>query len=185
MSPQAAKSGKVKRTARRSPPARAPRFLVIGKVARPHGIRGELRLEVHTGSPAHLNEVQTVYLGVEHTPYRLESFRLHQTALLISIEGCDTRDAAEKLRGEWVAVKLEEAVPLREGEYYHHQIIGLNVVTAAGEDLGTVTEIIQTGANDVYVVRGPVGEVLLPAIKSVILKIEPPQMVVQLPEGLR
>lgn len=166
-------------------PASEPQFLVIGKVLRPHGVRGELRLEVHSDHPAHLGEVETIYLGESRRAYRLEAFRMHRGVLLVTLSGIDDRDKADALREALVAVKLKDAVPLKPGEYYHHQILGLAVVTDAGEALGSVAEIIQTGANDVYVVRGPGGEVLLPAIQSVILKIEPPQMVVHLPEGLR
>ncbi len=174
---------RTRRAARVSQPE--PKFLVIGKVLRPHGIRGELRLEIHTDSPTHLDDVETVYIGEERQPYSLLSYRLHQGVLLITIEGSDDRDTADTFRSALVAVKLEDAAPLKEGEFYHHQIIGLQVVTDEGEALGQVAEILTTGANDVYIVQGLGGEVLLPAIKSVVLKIEPPQMVVHLPEGLR
>lgn len=182
------KAGRPVRPVRRrtaKSPIDEPQFLVVGKVLRPHGIRGELRLEIHTGSPSHLSEVETVYIGETHKPYRLKSSRLHTGVLLISVEGCEGRNEADALRGELVSVPMADAVQLKTGEYYHHQIVGLKVVTDTGEDLGSVTEIIQTGANDVYVVKGRAGEVLLPAIKSVILKIEPPQMVVHLMDGLR
>jgi 16S rRNA processing protein RimM len=132
-----------------------------------------------------LSEVETVYIGENHKPYRLKSSRLHTGVLLISVEGCEDRDEADALRGELVSVPMADAVRLKAGEYYHHQIVGLKVVTDMGEDLGSVTEIIQTGANDVYVVKSQTGEVLLPAIKSVILKIDPPLMMVHLMDGLR
>ena len=175
----------IRRQTRWKPSKSGPQYLVVGKVFRPQGIRGELRLEIHTDTPNHLHDVATVYVGEEYQPYSLESFRLHSGVLLISLAEVQDRDQADLLRGLTVAVKIEEAAPLKVGEFYHHQIIGLKVVTDEGEDLGAVTEIITTGANDVYVVRGE-KEVLLPAIKSVILKIEPPtQMVVHLLEGLR
>ncbi|MBI3240693.1 MAG: 16S rRNA processing protein RimM [Chloroflexi bacterium] len=162
-----------------------PRFLAVGKVLRPHGVRGELLLEVHTDSPTHLAEVETVYVGETHTPLRLEKSRLHRSQLLIKVGGYDDRATAESLRGEIIFVAITDAAPLKPGEYYHHQIIGLKVVTDEGEALGMVTEILETGANDVYVVNGPDGELLLPAIKSVILKIESGQIMVHLMEGLR
>ena len=164
-----------------------PRFLAVGKVLRPHGVRGELLLQVHTDSPTHLVEVETVYIGEAHTPRRLETSRLHQKRLLIKIADCEDQLAAETLRGELISIAVADAAPLKPGEYYHHQIIGLQVVSDEGEELGAVTEILVTGANDVYLVSRPDGgELLLPAIKSVILKIEPPrQMTVHLIEGLR
>lgn len=162
-----------------------PEYLVIGKVFRPHGIRGELRLEVHTDSPAHLGDVETVYIGEERKPYTLTRQHMHQSTLLIAIEGVEDRTTAETFRGKLVAVKMKDAAPLKAGEFYHHQIIGREVVTDEGEALGKVTEIITTGANDVYVVKGDGGEVLLPAIKSVILSLDPAPIKVHLPEGLR
>lgn len=162
-----------------------PQYLTIGKVLRPHGIRGELRLEIHTDSPTHLDDVEKVYIGEKRKAYPLLGYRLHQGVLLITIKGVEDRTLAETFREQLVAVKMADAAPLKEGEFYHHQILGLNVVTDEGEALGQVSEIITTGANDVYVVQGQGGEVLLPAIKSVVLKIEPPQMTVHLPEGLR
>lgn len=148
-------------------------------------MRGELLLEVHTGSPARLTEVDTIYLGDEHSPQQLLTSRLHRGQLLIKVEGCNDREHGDTLRGALVSVAIKDAVPLKPGEYYHHQIVGLSVVSDEGELLGTVTEILETGANDVYIVNGPQRELLLPAIKSVILKIEPPQMTVHLVEGLR
>jgi len=82
---------------------------------------------------------------------------------------------------------MQDALPLEEGEYYCHQIEGLHAVTTEGERLGRVTEVLATGANDVYVVRGSQGELLLPAVKDVILRVdlEAGVLVVRLPEGLR
>ncbi|MBM4422000.1 MAG: 16S rRNA processing protein RimM [Chloroflexi bacterium] len=184
MSAREAQAAKPRRR-RTQRPKGEPSFLVIGRVLRPHGVRGELRLAMQTAFPAHLSEVDVVHIGDDHKPYPLKSFRLHKAMLLISVEGCDDRNEADTLRGEIVSIKATDAAPLKPGEYYHHQIVGLTVVTDTGEELGSVVEIIETGANDVYVVRGQVGEILLPAIKSVILKIEPSQMRVHLIDGLR
>ncbi len=185
---QPAKTHKpVRRPARRktAKAESAPQYLVIGKVHRPHGIRGELRLEVHTDTPSHLHEVDTVYVGDDHQAYKLAGFRLHMGVLLLTLEGVPDRNTAETFRNQVVSVKASQAAPLKPGEFYHHQVVGLQVVTDTGEALGQVSEIITTGANDVYVVKGETGEILLPAIKSVILKIEPPLMTVHLMEGLR
>ncbi|MBI4630964.1 MAG: 16S rRNA processing protein RimM [Chloroflexi bacterium] len=171
--------------ARRRKSESDPQFLAIGKVLRPQGVRGELRLEIYTGSPAHLKDVETVYVGDEQSPYPLESSRLHQKILLIKLKGCDDREQADSFRGQIIAIARADAAPLRAGQFYHHQIIGLAVISDEGEQLGSITEIIETGANDVYVVKNGDEELLLPAISSVILKIEPPQMIVHLLDGLR
>ena len=165
--------------------SREPQFMAVGKVLRPQGVRGELRLEIHTGYPGHLADVDTVYIGESHLPRRLQSSRQHQKTLLIKIEGCDDRTQADALRGQLISVAATDAVALKPGQFFHHQIIGLNVVGDDGELLGVVSEILQTGSNDVYVVKNSTGELLLPAIQSVILKIEPPQITVHLIEGLR
>ena len=91
------------------------------------------------------------------------------------------------LIGQWLTVPLEAVEPLPEGEYFHFQLIGLRVVTVEGEALGEVSEIIETGSNDVYVVNGPAGQVLIPAIASVVQQVDLEQgvMAVQLMEGMR
>jgi len=106
--------------------------------------------------------------------------------VLLTLVGVDDRDAAEALRGQWIYVAIEDALPLGEGEYYHFQIVGLQVITAEGEALGRITEILPTGANDVYVIQGPRGEILVPALEGVILNVDLPngRMIVRLPEGL-
>jgi len=164
-------------------------FLAIGKVLRPHGVRGELLLETLTEFPAHLAEVEMVYVGDAESPqpHPLRRARLHQRDLLIQLADCLDRDAADAYRGQMVFIQTEQAAPLPPGRYYHHQIIGLTVVTDEGEALGQVAEILETGANDVYVVAGPSGEILLPALQSVIQQIDldAKKMMVHLLEGLR
>lgn len=164
-----------------------PRFLAVGRVVRPFGIRGELKVELFTEYPEQLGRLRTVYLGPQAEPQMIEGVRLHQDAALFKLSGCDDRTTAEALRGVLVQIAWEDAVPLEEDEYYEHQIVGLTVVEEDGTLLGRVTEIISTGANDVYVVVGPEGELLLPAIESVILEIdlEADQMVVHMLDGLR
>lgn len=106
--------------------------------------------------------------------------------VVLSLEGIDDRDAAEGLRGWLVQVPEHEAWKLPKGRYYWHQIVGLDVVTKDGRRLGAVAEILETGANDVYVVKREGGELLLPAIKDVVKKISPErgEMVVELLPGM-
>ncbi len=91
--------------------------------------------------------------------------------MLLQLEDIHDRDAAELMRGEVLFTRTDDLPPLPPGVYYFHQIEGLEVVTETGEILGRVKEILKTGANDVYVVQGPKGEVLLPAIPQVILEV--------------
>lgn len=168
-----------------------PRYLVLGRVQRPHGVRGEVRVEILTGYPERLEQHAALYLAHPNSPeavqrYPVERLRLHQNVMLLKLGGCDDRNAADGLRGMLVQIPLEEAVPLEEGEYYLYQLVGIEVETAEGERLGRVVEVLDTGANDVYVVQGPRGEVLLPAIKDVVLELdlESRRMVVHLMPGL-
>jgi 16S rRNA processing protein RimM len=170
-----------------SPHRPEPNYLAIGRVVRPFGLRGELRVRLMTDYPEQLGRLRTVYLGPETQPWQVEAVRLHQEAALFKLVGCDDRTAAEMLRGALVQIARKDAVPLEDDEYYEHQIIGLNVVEEDGTPLGKLTEIITTGANDVFVIIGPGGELLLPAIESVILDIDLDngQMVVHVLDGLR
>ena len=164
-----------------------PEFLAIGRVLRPHGVRGELLLEALTDFPEHLDGVGTIYLGDAAEPHPLAGARMHRGRLLIQLEDCVDREAGEAFRGQLVQIWFGDAAPPPPGSYYYHQIVGLAVVTEEGEALGDVTEILETGSNDVYVVNGPSGEILLPALMSVILKVdlEAKRMTVHLIEGLR
>lgn len=168
-----------------------PHYLLVGRVSRPHGVRGELRVEIVTDYPERLSQHTDFYLARPDSPttvrrYLVEKVRIHRDVALLKLVGCDDRNAADELRGLLVQIPIEDAVPLEEGEYYLYQLIGVWVETEDGEGLGQVVDVIETGANDVYVVRGPRGEVLLPAIEDVVLELdlESKRMVVHLLAGL-
>jgi 16S rRNA processing protein RimM len=114
-----------------------------------------------------------VYLGRRKDPAVVRSVARHGEHHLLHLESVDDRNAAEKYRGAEVRLRSSEIPGLPPGTYYHWQIIGLHVITEEGEPLGRVTEILQTGANDVYVVRGETqGEILIPAIEPVVREID-------------
>jgi 16S rRNA processing protein RimM len=163
------------------------RYLAIGKVVRAHGIRGEISVNVLTDFPERFETTEWVYLGneFEATPYRIEKSRWHKDNVLLTLAGITDRTEAERLRGQYVQVPIKEATPLPEGSYYLYQLIGLEVITVENQSLGTITEVLETGANDVYVVRGD-KEVLIPAVADVIkaVDLEKGQVIVQLMEGL-
>jgi 16S rRNA processing protein RimM len=117
----------------------------------------------------------------------VQAARIQGTTVLLKLEDVADREAADLLRNASVEVPTQEAVPLRKGQFYWHEVIGLAVEDATThETLGEVTDIIETGANDVYVVKGNRGEILLPAIKDVVKRIDPAagRMLVQLLPGL-
>jgi len=146
-----------------SPASGEPAFLAVGKLRHAHGVRGEILMEVYTDFPERLQPGVVLYLGDEAAQLRLIKCRPHREGLLITLEGFTSPEAVGQLRNQVVYVKSIDRPPLAEGEYYHHQLIGLNVVTAAGEMIGTVRQILETGASDVLVVIPETGsEVLIP-----------------------
>ena len=157
-----------------SPQPGEPVFLVVGRLRRPHGIRGEITMEVVTDFPERLRPRVTVYVGDERRPLKIRSRRSHQQALLVAFQDIDTPAAAGELKNQLVYVRAADRPPLPAGEFYHHEILGLRVVTDEDRFLGILTQILDTaGANDVYVVRPESGpEILLPAIEPVILNID-------------
>ena len=164
-----------------------PDFLVIGEVLKPWGYRGEVKVKLATDFPTRLLKLKTIYLGSDTRAFHVERARLLSGFAVMKFAGLDTPEEVAKLRGQVLQVAAEEAAPLREGQYFHHQIIGLQVWTTDGEHLGSVEAILETGANDVYVVRTLDGrDVLLPAIRDVIREVDlgHERMVVQLIPGL-
>lgn len=168
--------------------ARQPsEFLVVGRVVRPHGVRGALLVEPVSRIIDSLEPGNRIFIGEQDTPFELSSIRYHQKRLMVALDGVDDRNQAEELRGQEIKIRFSQAAPLDEDEYYYWQIIGLQVELESGESLGKVVEIIETGANDVYIVRNNEDkEILLPAIASVILNVdlEAEKILVRLMPGL-
>ncbi len=153
-----------------------PSHLIIGEVLRPHGVQGEVRVRILTDYPERIANLGTVYLGSgigakDLKPYQIEKVRFTPEFGLLKFRGINDRNAADRLRQRTMMIAIEDAVPLEEGEFFLYQLIGLSVILEDGRLLGNLTEVIETGANDVYVVKPPEGrELLIPAIPDVILK---------------
>jgi 16S rRNA processing protein RimM len=157
-----------------SPQPGEPVYLVIGKLRRPHGVRGELLMDVLSDFPDRIQPGTVVFVGHTYTPLRIRSRRPHGAGLLIAFEGYHNPEAVGDLRNTLVFVKASDRPPLPDGEYYHHALLGLSVVdTSTHATVGVLVEILYTGANDVFVVQPDQGpEILLPAIESVIQEID-------------
>jgi 16S rRNA processing protein RimM len=138
----------------------------------PWGTRGEVKVRPDV-APAYLERIVRVYLGPEQRPIDLLGVVRRGRAYTLKLRGIDTMTAAETLRGVEVVIPRSEAPPLAEGEFFVADVVGLRAVTTTGRALGTVAEVLSTGANDVYVVRGDAGEVLIPAIRDVVTSIDP------------
>jgi 16S rRNA processing protein RimM len=153
-------------------------WLRLGVLTAPWGTRGEVKVRPDV-APAYLERIARVYLGPEQRPIDLLGVARRGRAYTLKLRGIDTMTAAETLRGVEVLIPRSEAPPLAEGEFYVADIVGLRAVTTTGRALGTVAEVLSTGANDVYVVRGDAGEVLIPAIRDVVTSIDPAVGVLQ------
>ncbi len=171
-----------------SPPDdQTPAHLAVGRVLRPHGIRGALLVQANSQLIHSLQAGTKVFLGSDLEAATVDALRPHRQRFLLFLVGCRDRDEAERWRGQLIYLSTADAQPLPPGVYYQWQILGLRVETENGEILGTIEEIIETGANDVYVVRDQSGkELLIPAIEHVVAEVdlEAGQMLVRLPPGL-
>ena len=171
--------------------AQDPDFLVIGEVLRPHGVRGEVRMRVITDDREQLRDLEYVYLGKSPGDARkrkleLAGCRFNKAYALLSFAGCASRDQAERLRDQLVMIDMAQAAPLEDGQYYLFQLIGMRVL-ADDQELGRIREVLQTGANDVYIIDSdPHGELLIPAHEETIADIdfEARAITMTLPEGL-
>src|SRR5258708_25223441 len=138
-----------------------PQFLTLALILRPHGVRGDLSIKVLTDYPERMNALGTVYVGTD--PERPEKFTAHHVVWahrakkdnwLLRFEGVESREDADLLRNRLIFVSLADAVPLESNEIYLFQVLGLEVHTVDGLVLGHLTDIIVTGANDVYAIKG-------------------------------
>lgn len=147
-----------------------PEFLIVGRILAPWGTRGEVKVEVVTDFPERFAPGKIVCLNARQL--EIETCRPHQQHLVVKLATIDSVEEAEKLRGQDLTIPGSELHPLPEGQYYTFQIIGLNVVTTEGKKVGKVTDIMATPSNDVYIVEGKQGEVLIPAIEDVVKSID-------------
>lgn len=145
--------------------------MAVGRVVRPHGVRGEIEVAPLAGTPDRITAGTRLFLSpADATPgeVRIEHVRAKKDHLLVTLSGVTDRAHADALKGKFLTLPREELPPLEPGRYYHFELVGLRVVTTEGRWLGILEEVIETGANDVYVVRGGGKEVLVPALASVV-----------------
>lgn len=149
-------------------------YLMIGEITKPQGVRGEVKVRPCTCDPERFEGLETVYFkkGDAYVPVRITVNRLAPDAVFMNVEGVTDRDQAEKLRGTMLYIDRAHAVELDEDTTFLCDLYGLRGVVSDGRDLGKLTDVMQPGGNDVYVFKGPLGEVLVPALKSVVLKVD-------------
>lgn len=150
-------------------------LILIGKVAATHGIRGQLRIVSYSGHFDSLLVADAVILkepSGKSGSFKVAAARLHGKKLLLSLDGLADINLVQHLVGAEIYLRLDQLPATEEGEYYWHELIGLKVVTVAGEPLGVLQSIIETGSNDVYVVKSAARELLIPALADIITAVD-------------
>jgi 16S rRNA processing protein RimM len=145
-------------------------YVIVGEVVGAFGLRGALRVRLDTSFPERL--VPGRQFVIDGRSFRLRDARLSGMMATLMLEEVEDRTAAEALRGAWLLTPKADLPSLPAGEFYIHQLVGLRVQTREGEPLGILTDVLATGANDVYVVTTPHGPLYLPAIEEVIVEVD-------------
>lgn len=172
-------------------------YITIGQIVNTHGHKGEVKILPFTDDPKSLAQRPALFLvspdeeKLELAPGRrqvhLLHSRVHKNTLVATLEEIETMNQAEALKWHYLQIPAEDLQPLPEGRYYIFQLVGLKVYEG-GQYLGEISEVLQPGSNDVYVVKDPQSqrEILIPALKDVIMKVdlEEGRMEVLLPTGL-
>ncbi len=175
-------------------PAEAAADVVIGRVVRPFGRRGEVFVEPLTDDPGRFFEIESAEIGAADRPGTrrgLESVRIHKGRPVIRFDGITDITSAESLRGMEVRIGEAERVPLPEGRYYSDQLVGCRAETEEGAPLGEIVDTLDTAGPSLLVLRGPDGsEDLIPFVEALCVRVEPPtretagRVVLNIPDGL-
>lgn len=150
-------------------------LLRVGVISSTHGVRGEVKVYPTTDDAERFLDLDTVLLdaGKEKISLKIQNVKFFKNMVILKFKGYDNINDIEKYKGRDLLIRREQAVSLEENEFFITDLIGLQVITDQGEPLGTLTDVMPTGANDVYVVRRENGkELLLPAIKECVLEVD-------------
>ena len=163
-----------------------PEGVTVGQVLSVHGLLGQVRARILSDVPNRFDIGQILNIGTDSFCVTASN-RAGDSQVILQFQGIDTRPAAEPLVGHSITIPETSAPQLPDGEFFHFQLLGLRVVTENSEELGRITEILETGSNDVYVVSGAGSQILVPGLFEVIREIRLAEglMVVSLPDGLR
>ena len=165
------------------------KFLQVGVLSSTHGIRGEVKVFPTTDDKERFLDLKEVLLdtGKEQIPLEIQNVRFFKQVVILKFKGIDHINDIERYKGRPLFVEREHAVPLEADEYYIADLIGMEVFTEDGAFFGQLQDVIETGANDVYIIDSDEhGEVLIPAIQDCILHVDPEarQMTIHLMKGL-
>lgn len=163
--------------------------LQVGVISSTHGVRGEVKVFPTTDDPKRYKKLKKVYLdtGREFLPLEIQGVKFFKQFVIVKFKGIDNINDIEMYKGKSLLVDRKDAVPLKQDEYFVADMVGIEVYTEDGEKFGVLKEVMETGANDVYIIDSiKYGEVLVPAIKQCILGvyIEENRMDIHLMDGL-
>ncbi len=156
-------------------------YLRVGVIATTHGLRGEVKVYSTSDDPDRFDRLEKAFIdtGKEKLPVTVASVKYFKNMVILKFKEFDSIDQVERFRGKDLLVDREHAIPLRENEYFITDLIGLRVITDEGKEFGTLADVMKTGANDVYVIRGKDDkEYLFPVIPDCILKVDLEQQAV-------
>lgn len=164
-------------------------YLEIGQIVNTFGIKGMVKVRPFTDNIERFNKLKKVYVVNKNArkELKIEEVKYHKNMVLVKFEGVENLEDAENYRNYYLEIDRKDAKPLEEGNYYIVDLLGLDVYEEEGNFLGKLEDIYNTGSNDIYVVKSEDGkQVLLPAIKDVIKKIdiENKKIIVHLIKGL-
>ena len=163
--------------------------LQVGVISSTHGVRGEVKVFPTTDDVTRFRQLKKVYLdtGREMLPLEIQNVKFFKQFAILKFKGIDNINDIEKYRGKSLMIDREDAVDLDEDEYFIADMIGMKVCTEDGCEFGTLKDVMETGANDVYIIDSlEHGEVLIPAIRECILDVDMDEerMTIHLMEGL-
>jgi 16S rRNA processing protein RimM len=163
--------------------------LQIGEIVNIHGVKGEIKVYPLTDDPTRYEKLKWFYIDQKGKleKHKIENVKYFKNMVILKLEGIDDPDQAEALKGSFILIDRKDAVKLSEDSYFICDLIGMQVQDDEGKVLGNLNNVLQTGSNDVYVVRNESGqEILIPALKSVVLEISIQAGIikVKLPVGL-
>jgi 16S rRNA processing protein RimM len=156
-------------------------MVAVGRITRSVGLKGEMSLAMLTDTPERFAKLKKVWVGADERQvvrHTVLSVRVTRSAVVLKLQGIESRSAADERRGQFVFVSEDETIPPKKGSFFIHDLVGMNVVTESGEEVGTVQEVMQLPAHDVWVVAAGGKEVLLPAVKEVIRSVDVQRRVV-------
>ncbi len=151
--------------------AQQPDYIIIGRITKPHGVRGAVKVEPITDDPNRFSLLEKVYVGPEEAPgdaIYIDKVQFQNKFIILSLKSVTTREAADGLRGQYLHIPADEALDLPEGSVYFYDLIGLQVYTNKNEFVGTVTDYQEYPASDMFVIEKDEREYLIPDVPDIV-----------------